>query len=191
MRGERKDNGSRRVFMKKGMIGVIIAISLTFSITVSTVFAGVTFTTREVQIPMACQASVPSGNVETCMGCHDIAESPDPAPAGIQSAATPLAALSFATTFASPTTTVDSPDGKFTVTYPPQVAVGESFENQIKVWCYAVNYKYFLDSIQYYSTFPWGSFDRTYTHTHSFVQPGNHLFTSRVLYCGNGQPSNC
>lgn len=170
--------------MRKNGICVTASFLVLMSLlAVSSVHAGVTFTTREVSIPMACAANASGNSVDACKVCHIVADNPPPA--GMNASA-PLMAFTMMASPASPTTTVTSPDGRFTVTYPPQVDIGESFSNDVTVWGYAVRYKYFLDNVLAFSSYPFGYLDYTYSHPNSFDQAGDHTFKSQIFYCQNG-----
>ncbi|GAB4362793.1 MAG: hypothetical protein Kow00128_02910 [Deltaproteobacteria bacterium] len=164
--------------------GLVFWCSVLILILATPLFAEVRFSTTPVEVPASCQAYACGDNVDACKVCHLITDTP---PGDTTAGPQPQMSMSiFMTAASSPTTTVTSPDGKFTVTYPPTVAVGESFTNEVTVNGYAMTYDYFVDNVWNYGTWPWGWLDRTYTHDHTFDAPAPHIFSARVLYCNGG-----
>jgi len=110
--------------------------------------AEVRFTSTPVEVPPTCQAVQCGDNFDACKSCHLIAEEPPPT-----ASAFGLMSSSAMTTASAPaTTTVTSPDGKFTLEYPPTVPAGVPFENRVTVWGYAMTYDYFVDNVFFYGT---------------------------------------
>ncbi len=168
----------------RGRIGCLFLCAISLFLFVSPLRAEVRFSTREVQLPPSCQGYACADDFDACMACHLIVDTPSVGMTVEPQSFMALGAMTAAPAYA--TTTVTFPDGKITLTYPPMVAVGQSFTNQITVWGYAMTYDYYVDDTWFWGAWPWFSLDRTYTHTHRFTEPGIHSFSVSVLHCSGG-----